>query len=235
MTDIVSCQAICTRRRFSPDCLLARMRQNWSFNSGAHIALKNKEKTGAPDTIRTCDLCLRRVALYPAELRAQCLAVQRPNESNPLGFCCDIVKPVFPALSYDHGSRAMCMASHFGHDRSAHNDNIQRSHRAPKPMKFGRFKPGQGQVLSRQIAVDTANRIPSKAAIIRTNSSCVGHRRHHGRRRAANAEGRNSAVSVFERLQSTWASRVLASTIIFRRRRTSRQPSSSAIPHRRRI
>lgn len=23
------------------------------------------------------------------------LAVQRPNESNPLGFCCDIVKPVF--------------------------------------------------------------------------------------------------------------------------------------------
>ena len=32
---------------------------------------------GAPDTIRTCDLHLRRVALYPAELRAllltQCL------------------------------------------------------------------------------------------------------------------------------------------------------------------
>src|ERR1700736_3349856 len=50
--------------------------------------------SGAPDTIRTCDLCLRRVALYPAELRAQCLAVQRPNESNPLGLCCDIVKPV---------------------------------------------------------------------------------------------------------------------------------------------
>jgi hypothetical protein len=24
---------------------------------------------GAPDTIRTCDLCLRRAALYPAELR----------------------------------------------------------------------------------------------------------------------------------------------------------------------
>ena len=52
-------------------------------------------ENGAPDTIRTCDLCLRRVALYPAELRAQCLAVQRPNESNPLGVCCDIVKPVF--------------------------------------------------------------------------------------------------------------------------------------------
>ena len=25
---------------------------------------------GAPDTIRTCDLCLRRATLYPAELRA---------------------------------------------------------------------------------------------------------------------------------------------------------------------
>src|ERR1700727_316643 len=27
------------------------------------------EVTGAPDTIRTCDLCLRRATLYPAELR----------------------------------------------------------------------------------------------------------------------------------------------------------------------
>lgn len=27
-------------------------------------------KNGAPDTIRTCDLCLRRATLYPAELRA---------------------------------------------------------------------------------------------------------------------------------------------------------------------
>ena len=26
---------------------------------------------GAPDRIRTCDLCLRRAALYPAELRVQ--------------------------------------------------------------------------------------------------------------------------------------------------------------------
>jgi hypothetical protein len=26
---------------------------------------------GAPDKIRTCDLCLRRAALYPAELRAR--------------------------------------------------------------------------------------------------------------------------------------------------------------------
>ena len=29
------------------------------------------EKTGAPDTIRTCGLCLRRAALYPAELRVR--------------------------------------------------------------------------------------------------------------------------------------------------------------------
>jgi acyl-CoA thioester hydrolase len=28
------------------------------------------------------------------------LAVQRPNESNPLGFCCDIVKPVFSGIVY---------------------------------------------------------------------------------------------------------------------------------------
>ena len=38
---------------------------------------------------------------YPAELRAQCLAVQRPNETNPLGFCCDIVKSVFSTTLYD--------------------------------------------------------------------------------------------------------------------------------------
>ena len=40
------------------------------------------------------------MAVYPAELRAQCLAVQRPNESNPLGVCCDIVKPVFSGIVY---------------------------------------------------------------------------------------------------------------------------------------
>jgi len=34
------------RRRFSPDCLLARVRQNWSFGSGAHNALQNKEGLG---------------------------------------------------------------------------------------------------------------------------------------------------------------------------------------------
>lgn len=29
------------------------------------------ETYGAPDRIRTCDLCLRRAALYPAELRVR--------------------------------------------------------------------------------------------------------------------------------------------------------------------
>jgi hypothetical protein len=33
-------------------------------------SLRSLRKTGAPDRIRTCDLCLRRAALYPAELRA---------------------------------------------------------------------------------------------------------------------------------------------------------------------
>src|ERR1700736_1818453 len=28
------------------------------------------------------------------------LAVQRPNESSPFGFCCDIVKPVFSGIVY---------------------------------------------------------------------------------------------------------------------------------------
>jgi len=36
------------------------MMQSWSFSGACTIALLNKEKTGAPDTIRTCDLCLRR-------------------------------------------------------------------------------------------------------------------------------------------------------------------------------
>src|ERR1700688_4800126 len=35
------------------------------------VTPKRIEKTGGPDTIRTCDLCLRRAALYPAELRVQ--------------------------------------------------------------------------------------------------------------------------------------------------------------------
>src|ERR1700730_19060044 len=43
---------------------------------------KCRQVVGAPDTIRTCALCLRRATLYPAELRVRCgsfsrLAVRR--------------------------------------------------------------------------------------------------------------------------------------------------------------
>ena len=36
----------------------------------SHPSLDDR-KSGAPDRIRTCDLCLRRAALYPAELRVR--------------------------------------------------------------------------------------------------------------------------------------------------------------------
>src|ERR1019366_5674230 len=39
---------------------------------------ENTEKAGAPETIRTSDLCLRRARLYPAELRAP-MGLNRPN------------------------------------------------------------------------------------------------------------------------------------------------------------
>jgi hypothetical protein len=42
------------------------------FQSGHACSAAKKEKSGAPDTIRTCDLCLRRATLYPAELRVRC-------------------------------------------------------------------------------------------------------------------------------------------------------------------
>src|ERR1700681_1100870 len=42
------------------------------------------KKNGAPDRIRTCDLCLRRAALYPAELRARerCSSARPPGRAN---------------------------------------------------------------------------------------------------------------------------------------------------------
>jgi acyl-CoA thioester hydrolase len=43
---------------------------------------------------------LRRLAILEASVLIHALAVQRPNESNPLGFCCDIVKPVFSGIVY---------------------------------------------------------------------------------------------------------------------------------------
>ena len=37
----------------------------------------NLEELGAPDKIRTCDLLLRRQALYPSELRARFVLLRR--------------------------------------------------------------------------------------------------------------------------------------------------------------
>src|SRR5262249_19329264 len=41
----------------------------------------SSRRSGAPDTIRTCDLCLRRATLYPAELRVH----QAPHLADCLG------------------------------------------------------------------------------------------------------------------------------------------------------
>ena len=48
-------------RLFFQNRLRTRMTQSWNFSPVAHIALK--KANGAPDTIRTCDLCLRRAKL----------------------------------------------------------------------------------------------------------------------------------------------------------------------------
>ena len=40
--------------------------------SVTHVSGLDNEMNGAPEGIRTPDLCLRRAALYPAELRARC-------------------------------------------------------------------------------------------------------------------------------------------------------------------
>src|SRR6476646_1133471 len=37
----------------------------------ARGSVRVRERDGAPDRIRTCGLCLRRAALYPAELRVR--------------------------------------------------------------------------------------------------------------------------------------------------------------------
>ena len=50
---------------------------------------------GAPDTIRTCDFYLRRVALYPAELRA----LGSNNTANAIGTCRYLRQRSIPATS----------------------------------------------------------------------------------------------------------------------------------------
>src|SRR5262245_11825285 len=49
--------------RKSDEPLRTRNLRSWSQ------AIADNGESGAPDRIRTCDLCLRRAALYPAELR----------------------------------------------------------------------------------------------------------------------------------------------------------------------
>src|SRR5882757_3719622 len=56
----------CVTSDFPSSRLLSRMTQSWSFSPGTHIPLQNKKKL-APDTIRTCDLCLRRAAVRSAD------------------------------------------------------------------------------------------------------------------------------------------------------------------------
>ena len=46
-----------------------------STHREAAKSLNLLRKIGAPDTIRTCDLCLRRATLYPAELRVLAVAI----------------------------------------------------------------------------------------------------------------------------------------------------------------
>src|SRR5213075_598233 len=71
-----------------------------------HLADGHRPRfAGAPDTIRTCDLCLRRATLYPAELRVR-LQRRRALSRNPLPTL--DVGDVFPeALGLAHESRGL--------------------------------------------------------------------------------------------------------------------------------
>src|SRR6185437_16303095 len=51
------CQAMCARLEFSFNGLLGRMSLEHQFRSRG--GNRSPSETGAPDTIRTCDLCLR--------------------------------------------------------------------------------------------------------------------------------------------------------------------------------
>ena len=56
--------------------MCASKRRRWWLRLRMRIGIENFE-TGAPETIRTSDLCLRRATLYPAELRARALRYSR--------------------------------------------------------------------------------------------------------------------------------------------------------------
>ena len=53
------------------ECCFAACRKVTLFWSGKISLFFSGENNGAPDTIRTCDLPLRRGTLYPAELRGR--------------------------------------------------------------------------------------------------------------------------------------------------------------------
>ena len=59
------------------------------------------EKNGAPGTIRTCGLYLRRVALYPAELRVP----ETRNYSPLITLVNDALTRLKPVRVADHGFR----------------------------------------------------------------------------------------------------------------------------------
>jgi hypothetical protein len=68
---IANCRAVDTQRRiFRQGADLLESAGTAVLSDHAYRAAKQK-RNGAPDTIRTCDLCLRRATLYPAELRVQ--------------------------------------------------------------------------------------------------------------------------------------------------------------------
>jgi hypothetical protein len=62
---------------------------------------------GAPDTIRTCDLCLRRATLYPAELRVLSprLADWPPTGNGPAGLL--TLEWVSGSFGYGHASHRL--------------------------------------------------------------------------------------------------------------------------------
>jgi hypothetical protein len=83
-------------RMYTQARLAARERGSEMF-----VVLFRMMKFGAPDTIRTCGLHLRRVALYPAELRAHlcgayAVLTRRSCETDVIDT--DFASPCFPTL-----------------------------------------------------------------------------------------------------------------------------------------
>jgi hypothetical protein len=71
-----------------------------SCEIGRYIQLQTN---GAPDRIRTCDLCLRRAALYPAELRVH--PWRLAGRFSPEGSELSVARQLISGLLADHGRR----------------------------------------------------------------------------------------------------------------------------------